>query len=116
MVLKVSGVNLSLEYMVRLVFRLTSGEHILACNTARWTKETPICKLCDVYIRLSSMWYFRFDYINVSLGVVQEELFRHMHSIKPSPTQRYFTNFNNKHDKEKACFLLSGMKNNFTQE
>ena len=39
---KVSSVDPSLGYMVRLVLRLISGEHILACNTARWIRETPI--------------------------------------------------------------------------
>ena len=54
---KVSSVNPSLGYMVRLVLRLISGEHILAFNTARWTKETPICKLYDVYTT-ESVWHF----------------------------------------------------------
>ena len=32
---KVNSVDPSLGYMVRLVLRLISGEHILACHTAR---------------------------------------------------------------------------------
>ena len=61
---KVSSVDPSLEYMVRLVLRLISGEYILACNTARWTKETTLCKLCDVYTT-ESVWHFLFDCITL---------------------------------------------------
>ena len=102
---KVSSVDPSLGYMVRLVVRLISGEHVLACNTARWTSETPICKLCDVYTT-ESVWHFLFDCMNVHLGVVRQEML-------PTPMLRYLTHLTSK---EKACFLLSGMKCNFTQE
>ena len=83
---KVSSVNPLLGYMVRLVLRLISGEHILACNTARWTKETPICKLCDVYTT-ESVWHFLFDCINVNLGVVREEILKTIYDVMPTPMQ-----------------------------
>ena len=109
---KVSSVNPSLGFMARLVLRLISGEHILACNTARWTKETPICKLCDVYTT-ESVWHFLFDCINVNLAVVREEMLKTIYNVMPTPMRIYLTNLTSK---EKACFLLSGMKCNFTQE
>ena len=109
---KVRSVNPSLGYMVRLVLRLISWEHILACNTARWKKETPICKLCDVYTT-ESVWHFLFDCINVNLGVVREEMLKTIYDVMPTPMQIYLTNLTSK---EKSCFLLSKMKCNFTQE
>ena len=81
---KVSSVNPSLGYMVRLVLKLITGEQILVCNAARWTKETPICKLCDVYTT-ESVWHFFFDCINVNLGVVQEEMLKTIYDVMPTP-------------------------------
>ena len=102
---KVSSVNPSLGYMVRLVLKLITGEQILVCNAARWTKETPICKLCDVYTT-ESVWHFLFDCINVNLGVVQEEMLKTIYDVMPTPMQIYLTNLTSK---ENTCYLLSGM-------
>ena len=100
----------SIGYMVRLVLRLISKEYRVACNTTRWTRVTTICKLCDVYTT-ESVWLFLFACMNVF--VVRDERLKTVYGVMPTPMQRYLTSLTSK---EKACFLLSGMKCTFTQE
>ena len=107
---EVSSLAPSIGYMVRLVLRLISKEYSVACNTTRWTRVTTICKLCDVYTT-ESVWHFLFACMNV--GVVRDERLKTIYGVMPTPMQRYLTSLTSK---EKACFLLSGMKCTFTQE
>ena len=111
---KVRSVNPSLGYMVRLVLRLISWEHILACNTARWKKETPICKLCDVYTT-ESVWHFLFDCINVNLGVVREEMLKTIYDVMPTPiisVTDYFTTLRGMHDNHGDHFQIRSQSAN----
>ena len=51
--------------------------------------------------------------MNINLGVVREEMLETIYGVMPTPMLRYVTSLTSK---EKVCFLLSGMKCNFTQE
>ena len=51
--------------------------------------------------------------MNVNLGVEREEMLKTIYGVMPTPMLRYLLNLTYK---KKACFLLSGLKCNFTQE
>ena len=50
--------------------------------------------------------------MNVNLDVVREEMLTTIYGVMPTPMLRNLTNLTSK---GKACFLLSGMKCNFTR-